>query len=182
MNRPLRNLCVLALIVSLSAFPAMADQAKKKGKKPGGKKKPAAAAVEKLVPKAVAETLTDEQKAKIEAIAKEYQPKLNELKKKLAGVVTPQQRKARAEALKKARQEGKKGKEALKAAEEAAGLSEDQKKQVKDIQKQIAELTRELRAKIAEVLTPEQRAKLPGQKKGKKPASKSKKKKKPEAN
>ncbi|RMG34669.1 MAG: hypothetical protein D6725_13840, partial [Planctomycetota bacterium] len=165
MKRQLRNLGVLALIVSLSALPALADQAKKKGKK-AGKKKPAAVAVEKLVPKSVAETLTDEQKEKIRAIAKDYQPKLAELRKKLAGAITPQQRKARAEALKKARAEGKKGKEALKAAEEAAGLTEDQKKQVAEIQKQIAELTREMRAKIAEVLTPEQRAKLPGRKRG----------------
>lgn len=88
--------------------------------------------------------LTDEQTAKVKELTKEYAPKLAECK--LDRTVT----KARAEAMKKARAEGKKGKE-LQAVG-AAVLSDEQKATHAKFQ----ELNQELRAAVIAVMTDEQ--------------------------
>ena len=151
---------ILALAVLIAAPLSAADKKKKKGKK----ERKAPAAVSARLLKGL--ELTDEQKEQVAALNKEYGPKLADLQKKLA--LSPEQRKAGAEARKKAKEDGTKRKEAAKAVAAALNLSEAQK----EAQKERQALTREIRGKFVALLTPEQKAKVPGGKKGAKKGAK----------
>src|ERR1041385_2978525 len=115
--------CLPALL--LAAFlssPVFADDVKKEEpKKPDVKKeepkKPDAKKEDKKpepyaglfgFPKTI--TLDDKQSKALEDIKKEFLPKLQELDKKASAIVTPERAKAREEAVKKAKEDGKKGK------------------------------------------------------------------------
>ena len=151
------------MLACLVTFPLSAqDDAKKK------KKRPSPVARLFQVPKDV--ELTDEQKTKVAALVKEYGPKLSELQKKQASILTDEQRQARAAAGKKAREDGKKGKELREAVDAAVTLTDEQKKQTQDVRKELGKLMREARGKFTDLLTDEQKAKLktPRKKKAKK--------------
>ena len=101
-------------------------------------------------------TLTDDQKAKIADIEKEFGPKLVAAQK--AGeVLTPEQKKAAGEAAKAAKAAGKSGKEAHQAVDAAVKLTDDQKAKQADAKKQVGGLQKELREKVMGVLTQEQK-------------------------
>ena len=104
--------------------------------------------------------ISDDQKAKLGEIQKEFGPKLLEAMKAMDGILTPEQKQARAEAGKAARDAGKKGKEMADAVEAALKLSDDQKAKFTEARKQMGEIEKGLRAKVTEVLTAEQKAKL----------------------
>jgi Spy/CpxP family protein refolding chaperone len=127
-----------------------AEEKKKKKKKKKGRKAPVAVRVPKSI------TLTDDQKKQVAAINKEFGPKLAEVQKAVNGVITKEQRQARNAANKKAKADGVKGKARNAAIQAALNLTDDQ-----DVQKAA-------RAKFVEILTAEQKAKLPKKKKGKK--------------
>ncbi len=167
MKRTLQGLLVLTLAVVL-AMPAMAADEKKKKKKKG-RKAPAAVRVPKDI------VLTAAQKTQVAEINKEFAPQLVAINKKGATIVTPEQRKARGAAMKKARAEGKKGKEARAAVDAAAKITAEQKKALAELNKARQAITKAARAKFAAILTAEQKAKLP------KPKGKKKKKKKADA-
>jgi Spy/CpxP family protein refolding chaperone len=96
--------------------------------------------------------LTDAEMTKIGAIRKEYRPKIEKTMKELHGLLTDEQKKARADALKA----GKKGREVLAAIK----FTDDQKKKVSAIFKEVGTLVWEEVDKIREVLSEEQKAKL----------------------
>ena len=104
--------------------------------------------------------LTDEQKAKVEALKKEYEPKMKDSWKKAGDILTADQRKAREEAVKAAKAAGKKGTEIREAARAAVKLTDDQKAKVKAGREAAAAVRKELHSKILGVLTVEQREKL----------------------
>ncbi len=104
-------------------------------------------------------TLTDEQKAKIEDVKKEFAPKVEEARKKM-DVLTPDQKKAREEAVKKARDEGKSRGEIRAAAEAAVTLTDEQKAKRAEAGKGMRAVIEEERAKIMPILTPEQKAEV----------------------
>lgn len=164
MRTATRTLMILALAVLIAAPLSAADKKKKKGKK--GRKAPVAV----RVPKGL--ELTGEQKEQVAALNKEYGPKLAAARKKLA--LTPEQQKAGAETRKKNKEEGKKGKVANKAVLDAQNLSDEQK----EAQKEQRKLRTEVRGKFLALLTPEQKAKVPGGKRGAKKKTGAKKKKK----
>ncbi|HCK53405.1 MAG TPA: hypothetical protein DIC23_09345 [Planctomycetaceae bacterium] len=164
MKRTLQGLLVLTLAVVL-AMPAMAAEEKKKKKKKGRK---APAAVK--VPKGI--VLTADQKTKVAAINKEFAPKLVEVNKKAGTIITAEQRKARNAAAKKAKADGVKGKAARAAINAAAKITPEQKKKLAELNKARQAVIKAARAKFVEILTAEQKAKLP------KPKGKKKKKKK----
>lgn len=139
----------------LIAAPLFAAAPKEGAKKPP--KNPAVTRVEKLLEGL---TLTDEQKAKLEVLQKELGPKLLEASGKLDGILTPEQRRARAETSKAARDSGKKPKEVTEAVDAAMKLTADQKPKVAEARKVLAELDKALREKVLEVLTPEQKQKF----------------------
>ena len=161
MRTATRTLLVL-VIALLLASPLSAAEKKRKGER--GKKKPRKLPVAVFVPKSI--ELTDDQKAKVDEINKEYGPKLVEFQKKMATILTPEQRKARGEAFKAAREAGKKGEEMRKAVQAALKLSDDQKKKLAELQKEQKPIRDEARKKFIALLTPEQKAKLPGKGKG----------------
>ena len=127
----------------------------------GKKKKPVPAAVR--VPKGI--ELNEDQRAKVEALNKEFGPKLAACRKEAAGVISADQKKARSEAMKAAKAAGKKGKEMRAAAEAASKVTEDQKQQLARCKKDMGALQKEIRSQLAGILTDEQKAKLKGGKK-----------------
>jgi Spy/CpxP family protein refolding chaperone len=104
--------------------------------------------------------LTDEQKAKVHDLKKEYGPKLKEAHQKVECILTADQKKAREEAMKEAKAAGKKRQEVWKAAEAAVKLTEDQKTQMKEAREGMHTLGKEIHEKINAILTPEQQEQL----------------------
>jgi len=155
MRHAMKGLLVLTLAV-LIATPALAADKKKKGRK---------APIAVKVPKGI--ELTADQKKEVAAINKEFGPKLAEVQKKIRSVITPEQRKARSAASKKAKADGLKGKAARAEVQAALNLTDDQKTEMKDLNKERQGVLKAARAKFVELLTDEQKAKLP-KKKGKK--------------
>lgn len=156
---------VLALVLVLVvASPLLAGEGKK-GKKGATPKAPPVFGPARILEGL---TLTAEQKEQVEKIRKEFEPKLEELRKKIAEVLTAEQRSARAEAFRAARQAGKKGDEAKRMIEEAVKLTDEQKQKMADLRKEMSALEKEAGAQIMNVLTPEQRAEVKGKAKAKK--------------
>ncbi len=147
---------VLALVLVLAvASPLLAGEGKKKkGAKP--KAPPVFGPVRILE----GLDLTADQKGQVEKIRKEFEPKLDALRKKIAEVLTPEQRRAQAEAMKAAKQAGKKGADAKRMVEEAVKLTDDQKQKLAELRKEMSALEKEARAQIMNLLTPEQREKV----------------------
>lgn len=154
--------CLLSL--SLAAFllsPVMAEDAKAKKAKPNARKEQPAVQLPKEI------TLTDEQKTKVAELEKEYAPKMKELREKLDKVMTEEQKKARLDVMKEAREkakdnkEAKRGKELAQAIKDAMKLSEEQQKSYDETDKKIVALRQEILEKVKPLLTDEQKEKLP---------------------
>lgn len=161
MKSLLRSLTVYAVVcgVALPLLAAPEDGGKKKNAKPAA----IPAAMYKL-PETI--TPTEEQKAKIEAMNKEYAPKFRALAKKGSDALTAEQRSARREAMQKGKEAGKKGKELQSQVEAAMKLTDAQKEQLAKVKEETMKLRQEMEGKVVALLTPEQKAELP--KKGKK--------------
>jgi Spy/CpxP family protein refolding chaperone len=145
--RVVRVLLVLAVAL-LMVSPALAQE-KKKGKRGGAGRDPLGMMLRGV-------TLDDAQKTKVDAIKKDYAPKLAEAAKK-ADVLTEAQKKARADALKAAQDAGKSRQEIGAAVREAVKLTDDQKKQQTEATQAMQALAKEMRGKVMEILTPEQK-------------------------
>jgi hypothetical protein len=128
-------------------------QEKKGGKRKGGN--PAAGLLKKVDSLT---DLTDEQKEKITALKKEHEPKLQEAQQKVNAVLTAEQRQARNDAQKAARQAGKKGKEAQAEVNAAIKLTDEQKKEFDAAQKGLDEAQAAFRRSLSDVLSDEQEA------------------------
>jgi Spy/CpxP family protein refolding chaperone len=98
--------------------------------------------------------LTDEQKAKVHEVMKEYGPKLKTARD---SILTDEQKKARDDAVKAAKDAGKKPGEVMKAAFEAVKLTDDQKTKMRETMKP---LNKEIRGKLMSILTDEQKAQV----------------------
>ncbi len=139
---------------------------------PGAKKEPPLPGPFHFPPKI---TLTAQQQQQVEAIAKEYLPRVKALDEARDQIYTPEQREARKAARERAHAAGLRGKEAAEQVEKSVTLSADQKTRLAEVEAQRKALHEEIHAKMAAVLTAEQREALGG-----KYASKPKEKK-PEA-
>ena len=106
-------------------------------------------------------TLSEEQQAKLKALKDEYGPKLAAVQAKQNEVLTAEQRSARAEANKANREAKKSGKEAQEAIAAALKLTDEQKTKWAAVQKEQQELRKTIEEKKRELLTEEQKAKLP---------------------
>jgi hypothetical protein len=144
------------LLLSLSVTPAIAQQARPGNANTGNADKkgrqvnnPLLKATEKL-------ELTAEQKEKVTALGKEFTTTMVALREK---GLTPELTKKKSEAVKAARDSGKKGAE----VQEAAMAKLDATAEEKEILKQAAEAQTKLTKGLATVLTKEQIAKLPEQ-------------------
>jgi Spy/CpxP family protein refolding chaperone len=112
---------------------------------------PLFSAVEKL-------NLTDEQKAKVADLKKEYGPKLKEAHDQMDSILTPEQKKDRDEALKAAKAEKKRL--SPKELGEVMKLTDEQKAKMAEAGKANHALYKEVRDKVMEILTPEQKDQL----------------------
>jgi len=166
----LARIVLVLTFVMLIVSPLWA--ADKKDKK-AEKKAPPCPAAQKIAAITKGLTLTAEQKTKLDAVAKEFGPKLVEANKKL-DVLTPEQKKARDEAIKEAKTAGKKGKELHQAVEAAVKLTDAQKAEQTDARKERSSLEKQLFDEVMGVLTPEQQKQV-------KAAQSSKKKKESKA-
>jgi hypothetical protein len=146
--------CLSVSALALLVLGAVSAEEKKKA----DDKKPAAFAAVFAFPKAV--TLSDDQQKKVEELKKEYTPKLEEMQKKLAGIMTPERQKAQKEALDKAKADGKKGKDLTEAGMAALKLTEAESKQLAETRTAQTKLTDEIKKKKMELLTEEQKKAL----------------------
>ncbi len=153
----LRSLALSVLTFSvLTSGLCIADanaQAKKKPDPTG-----ADAQVFKL-PKEI--TLTADQETKMATLKKEFGPKIAELQKKSNDILTKEQRAARKTATDKAKADGLKGKAAQEAVAAAVMLTTEQKDLQAAVKKDLDPLIAEVKKQIANMLTDEQKAKLP---------------------
>ena len=152
MRTAVRTLMTVALAACILSPLAAADDAKKKNKKKGAKRRTVQVV---RVPKTV--ELTGDQKEQLAAINKEFAPKFMEIQKKLRGILSEDQQKARVAAFKANREAKLKGKEAQKAVSEALNLTDDQKKQMAEVQKAMGAIRKEAGQKFFALLTPEQK-------------------------
>jgi Spy/CpxP family protein refolding chaperone len=100
--------------------------------------------------------LTDDQKAKLADLKKAYAPKVKELAGTMDKVLTADQKKARDEAVKAARNAGKRGPEVREAIQAAMKLSDAQKAKLADGRKAMGTLNKEIMGKVNKLLTPDQ--------------------------
>jgi Spy/CpxP family protein refolding chaperone len=100
--------------------------------------------------------LTDDQKAKLAELKKEYAPKLKELAGTFDKVLTADQKKARDDAAKAAKDAGKSRREIFQAGMEAVKLTDAQKAKLADGRKAMETLNKEIMDKVNKLLTPEQ--------------------------
>lgn len=156
--------CLFAFAVLAGAFLTVSANAQKEEKK--NKKKgpdPTAAMAKKLE----GVDLTAEQKTKWEAVVAEHGPKLKAAAEKLSKALTPEQVKARQEAMQAAKAAGKKGKEAEASIKEALKLTAEQQKAFDDAAKEQKDVQAAFTTAVTSILTDEQKekAKLGGKKK-----------------
>ena len=164
---------VCALVMTGLLAGASADEPKQKK----GKQRTAPSVTERLVKEL---ELTADQKQKVAAIDKEFAPKLMEINKQRAAILTPDQQKAQREAAKAAKDAGKSAAESRKSVQEAVTLSQDKKEKMAVVQKSQQELNTKVVAALKAVLTPEQFEKLPKSATAQKGKGKGNKKKKSE--
>jgi Skp family chaperone for outer membrane proteins len=149
---------VLSLAAGLVAMTTLSADAQD-GKK-GKKNADAGAATQAFqLPKEI--TLSTEQQAKMDALKKEYGPKLTELQKKADDLLTPEQKQARKDAFAKVRADKLEGKARREALESALNLTPEQKTKYDAAQKDLQAKTTEVKGKIADFLTAEQKEKAP---------------------
>jgi Spy/CpxP family protein refolding chaperone len=104
--------------------------------------------------------LTAEQKTKVEALKKEYAPKTGDFRKKMNDILTADQKKARDDAMKAAKDAGKNGMEVWQAGHKAVKLTDEQKQKVSQLFSQVGPAAKDVREKVGAILTPEQKEKL----------------------
>jgi hypothetical protein len=152
MRTAVRTLMTFALAACILSPLSAADDAKKKDKKKGAKKRTVQVV---RVPKTI--ELTGEQKEQVAAINKEFAPKFMEVQKKIRGILSEDQRKARTAAFKANREAKLKGKKAKEAVDAAVNMTDEQKKQMAEVQKELGAIRKEAGQKFLALLTPEQK-------------------------
>lgn len=147
---------VLALAVSMVLVGSLSADQEKKG--PDGKhpQRPMAQRWEMFR----GLNLSDDQKAKVAELRKEYALKFKEAWGKVDAVLTEEQKNARTEAMKVAKAAGTEVREAWTKVKEAVKLTDEQKAKMAELRKEGAALRNELREKMVALLTPEQKEKL----------------------
>jgi Spy/CpxP family protein refolding chaperone len=149
--RVARSVLVLAIALLVAASAVAQEKSERKGRGRGGDP------IDRLTRGL---TLTDDQKAKIADIKKEFTPKFAEVRKKREAILTDDQKKARDDAIQAARAEGKRGFEAMRAGIEAVTLTDDQKAKQKEVMKETADLNKQATDKVMDVLTDDQKAEV----------------------
>jgi len=150
------------LLVSLMAGSALAQppagRGSGRGRGPGGF---GGGGFERLTDAVSKMDLSADQKDKLETLKKEYAPKFKALREKSEKILTDDQKKARDEAMKAAREAKPDDRRAAYGKiRDAVKLTDDQKKETESVMKDVRALFEEVQPKVSEILTDEQKAKL----------------------
>jgi Spy/CpxP family protein refolding chaperone len=153
----MRRLLLAPLALGLLGLAAGVD-AQTAGKKtaPGGDTK----AVDRAFsfPKEI--ELTDEQKAKIDELKKEFAPRFDKIRAEMRAVMTDERRKVVEEVRKEAKAEGKKGKEVDEMVAAKLKLSPAEQAKLQEARAAREELMKEVNERKMAVLTAKQREHL----------------------
>ena len=103
-------------------------------------------------------TLTDEQKEKVKEIGASFNDKLVAIQAKTG--LSPEAKKERAEALAKAKAEGKTGKELREAVKGIGEPSKEQKAAMKEVMEERKAIAKEMKDALLAILTDDQRAQV----------------------
>ncbi|MEO2018278.1 MAG: alpha/beta hydrolase fold domain-containing protein [Fuerstiella sp.] len=103
---------------------------------------------------------SNKQQATVEGIYQEFLPRLTENQSAWDGIITDEQQRARREAQRKARDEGKQGLELQRAVGAAVKWSTEQLKRRAEVKKQRDQIVAEIRTQLTVLLTDEQRARV----------------------
>ncbi len=112
--------------------------------------------------------LTADQQVKVEEIKREFQPKLADLAKRRAAIMTEDRRAKEKELRKAAKDAGKTNKESRAEIAAALALSPPEREQITTIEREDRQLRGEITSRIRAFLNDEQKAKLPEPRKEKK--------------
>ncbi|MEM9943600.1 MAG: hypothetical protein AAF939_18700 [Planctomycetota bacterium] len=112
--------------------------------------------------------LTDEQKTNAKEVIAKHIDDFMAARKTQEGLLTKEQKKARAEALKKLKEEGVKGPDLWSKSLESAGLSEDEAKAFNEAKQKTQNISNKMKQAIMGKLTDDQKAAMPKPKRGKK--------------
>jgi Spy/CpxP family protein refolding chaperone len=105
--------------------------------------------------------LSSEQKEKIEALKKQYEPKFKAIREKREKILTAEQKKAMQAGFKKAAEaSGEDRREAFRKVMEAVKITPEQREKMGAVGQEVRALLEELRPKMAEILTEKQREQL----------------------
>jgi Spy/CpxP family protein refolding chaperone len=143
----------LAVIVSLVLVDTLSAQQSGRGQRHRG----GFPSLIQMIEKNKDLNLTDDQKSKLTALDKQYAPKQKELATTMDKVLTADQKKARREAVEAARKAGKRGPEVWQSIQAAMKLSDAQKTKLAEGRKAMQTLNKDVRGKVNEILTPEQK-------------------------
>ena len=146
-----RILLALVVVAMVASSLSAQDKGKEKGKGPRGWGSP----VDRVLNMKDL-NLTDDQKAKLEDLKKEYASKIKDPGQVMQGLLTEDQKKARDDAMKAAKDAGKSGRELFEAGRNAVKLTDDQKAKMKEA----FGPREELHQKIQAVLTADQKEKM----------------------
>ncbi len=117
--------------------------------------------------------LTQEQKQQVNRLRRELAPQIREVAGQVKAAIPESARKAAADAVAKAKAEGKRPREIAQIREQALGLTDEQKAQMAALQEKQQELNTKLKQQVMDILTDEQKAQL-------KPANRPERTEKPE--
>ena len=151
--RAARVVLILAVAL-LIACPVLAQEKKKRDRGPRG------AGGDVVAMMLAGLDLTAEQQEKVAAVRKECAPKLAEIQKQMEDIPTADQKKARDDAQKAAKEAGKPEREIRAAGREAMKLTDEQMSKMRETMKEMFPIQKEMRGKIMEILTPEQKEKV----------------------
>jgi hypothetical protein len=155
----------VAMVLAVGMVSAQAEKGKGKGKKGDA----AGAAIGALFTLPPEITLSDEQKTKLDALKTEWSDKLKTAfpKGQMETYLTDEQKAAAKTARAEAKSAGKKGKEAKEALDAAIKMTDEQKEKLKAGAKEWNDLKSQVEEKVRELLTDDQKSKMPAPKKRK---------------
>jgi hypothetical protein len=145
----MKKIIVLAACLFMFSLPCQAAKSESKPKKLPNVVR---------VPKGI--ELSEDQNVAVTVLNQKWAPEFVECRKEASKVLNKDQKKKRAEAVKAARDSGKKGLEFKKAVEEAIGMTPEQVAEQDRLNKKMAKLNKVIRTELYALFTEEQLASL----------------------
>lgn len=150
----IRSLMLSVMLTLFIACPLLSQDARR------GQRRQEAAFQQMFILRGV--EFSEDQRAKVDEIRKNYMPRLLEIQGRQGGILTDEQRRRLREAFRAAREAGKQGREFREAVDAELKLTDEQKEKMAAVQKDRGELTAQIQGELRKLLTDEQRRRLRG--------------------